>query len=162
MKNTWLSMLIRNRKQERVQNKQNGLIYVDNLTCFKIPWSTFNPEVTLLLNTDHVVSHAHTKNGSCQRTVHCLEKLKEWETVSCVFEHSKQVYEQHGKFIQREPVLASHLCFLVKSPQEKEQFRVLPTPTNRCRSGKLLQQLAMINSQEIFCNPQFARIIPAT
>lgn len=62
----------------------------------------------------------------------------------------------------RQSVPASHPCSLHKQPSRKGHSWVLPTPTNRCRKGKLIEQLAMINSQERFCNPQLARIIPAT
>lgn len=112
-------VLIRSRKQEILQNGQNGLVYVDNLTCFQIPQGIFNPEVILLLSRDHIISHERTKHGSCQRTGHCGEKLKEWHPVCCVCEHGKQAYKQHGESFQTEPVLASHLCFLVQKAFEK-------------------------------------------
>lgn len=119
MKNMWLSVFARSRKQEILQNRQNGLVYVDNFTRFQIPQSIFNPEVILLLSGDHIASQECTKHDSYQRTVHCVEKLKEWEPVCCVCEHGKQAYKQHGKSIQTEPVLASHLCFLVQKAFKK-------------------------------------------
>jgi len=119
MKKTWLSILIRSRKQEILRNRQNGLVFVDNLTCFQIPQSFFNPEVILFLSRDHIVSHVCTKHGSQQRNVHCAVKLKEWEAVCWARERGNQACEQHGKSIQIEPVLASHRCFLVQKAFKK-------------------------------------------